>query len=651
MRFLSLLLLVALTTCCFAQAPKLPGAPCTSPPTIDGTIDPVTEWKDATTYDSFVDSQSGSPSSERTRMWLTYDKAFIYLAVKAEEPAQVHATEYRVNASLGSEDNVTFGIDFSGTMADFNYFSVNPLGATSVNLAGGRAVKREWMGEFVAMGRILAGGYEIEARIPWNLMNLGRAGKSDLRISLARFHQHSQLTDVMSFTQNNLVNNTPYWVGVDLPKERPPRTLKFLPYAYGGWDKSDGHISDAGLDMKMPVTDKVTLVGSINPDFKNIENQLLSLDFSRFERLAGEVRPFFLEGASYMGTALFASQRIARFDAGINTYGKIGDKTSFGLIDTWTAQREEDVVLNVTNNPTPTDQFRFSYAGQNRPDVKNDGYLARYYKTIGPYSIFGRTMGTKDMDNGFGASQYAAFSFNKNPWSYNVDYTYTDPWFTPRLGFVPEIDLKGPTFDLEYSNPFEHGPLAHAYLGGFYLDYRHADGSFYRTEGTLNGSAQHRATRLQLSGSVDWQDFEGERDRLIHANLFFPYNDAYKNLYVDYGYGTAATLPYKSLSFGGHYRTLRNKLDLSLSGQLVNYQGYADQIIFSASYDLGKDQSISGRLVKAADKIGPYIAYRRAGNRGAEYFLLIGNPNSEQFRTAIVLKVTVPFEVNVGKGK
>ena len=40
--------------------------------------------------------------------------------------------------------------------------------------------------------------------------------------------------------------------------------------------------------MKTSLTDQIDLVGTINPDFRNVENQVLSVDFSYFERLAGE---------------------------------------------------------------------------------------------------------------------------------------------------------------------------------------------------------------------------------------------------------------------------------------------------------------------------------------------------------------------------
>ena len=39
------------------------------------------------------------------------------------------------------------------------------------------------------------------------------------------------------------------------------------------------------------------------------------------------------------------------------------------------------------------------------------------------------------------------------------------------------------------------------------------------------------------------------------------------------------------------------------------------------------------------------LAYRRSGNRGNEYFLIFGDPNSKKFRSTLVLKFVMPVEL------
>ena len=74
-------------------------------------------------------------------------------------------------------------------------------------------------------------------------------------------------------------------------------------------------------------------------------------------------------------------------------------------------------------------------------------------------------------------------------------------------------------------------------------------------------------------------------------------------------------------------------------------------MIFSANYDLGKDRYLSGRLVRSDNDTNFYIALRQSGNLGTEYFLILGDPNAQRFRSSLILKVTVPFEIPLGKSK
>jgi hypothetical protein len=89
-------------------------------------------------------------------------------------------------------------------------------------------------------------------------------------------------------------------------------------------------------------------------------------------------------------------------------------------------------------------------------------------------------------------------------------------------------------------------------------------------------------------------------------------------------------------------------LQLTGSYQTVEYGGHSDQAIVGMNYDLGSDRFISGRLVKRNDKVNAYIAYRRSGNLGIEYFLILGDPNADTFRASLILKAVIPFDLALG---
>jgi hypothetical protein len=42
-----------------------------------------------------------------------------------------------------------------------------------------------------------------------------------------------------------------------------------------------------------------------------------------------------------------------------------------------------------------------------------------------------------------------------------------------------------------------------------------------------------------------------------------------------------------------------------------------------------------------------YLSFRQSGNRGAEYYLILGDPNAVSFRTSLILKAVFPFSLKV----
>ena len=86
-------------------------------------------------------------------------------------------------------------------------------------------------------------------------------------------------------------------------------------------------------------------------------------------------------------------------------------------------------------------------------------------------------------------------------------------------------------------------------------------------------------------------------------------------------------------------------MQISLQLEEVHYFEKSTQIILGANYDIGKDSSVSGRLVRQGNDINGYLAFRKSGNRGAEYYVILGDPNSQRFQAALVIKAIFPLEI------
>ena len=113
--------------------------------------------------------------------------------------------------------------------------------------------------------------------------------------------------------------------------------LSLLPYMSPGWQEKSGQSLRSGLDLRDTLTPSLTLVGTINPDFGNVEGAVEGIDFSYGPRFVPDRRPFFQEGSSFYGASgqagsYFYSARVPAFDTGMQLYGKLDPRDSLGVL-------------------------------------------------------------------------------------------------------------------------------------------------------------------------------------------------------------------------------------------------------------------------------------------------------------------------------
>ena len=620
----------------------------THPPTIDGTINDD-EWKEAAEFTGMVDAQDGSPAPEPALFWLGYDDKYIYFAARLHDsqPSAIKCTEYRQNSSLTGDDTAQLDIDPFGALTDWSHFAINPKGATSINIAGGRASKEEWIGEFVAKARITSDGWEAEARIPWALMKLPGAGAHEIRFDFDRYMARKNRYYDFTNTVGGDLRGVGDWKNVQLPKVDDDRILQLLPYSYQGVDPN-GKVANAGLDLKMPVGQQMTLVGTANPDFRNIENQILSIDFSRFARLAAESRPFFQEGSQYYGSALIATQMVHDFDTGLNIYGKVNNKLAMGLINTANFGQENDLMSTWQYSPTQLTTVRFSNTDLSTPGSSNKGYLlAISNQATKNLNVFVRGMSTQDTTSGDGEERTAQVNYQKNETMANLSWEQFSPNFLPRLGFVPEVDLKGLNGFAQWDHQIKSGPMQELLVDTYGTKYDHFAGGDYRREtgGDFNVALRNN---LLLTSNLDFAQFEGSDDHTMTLGVVNPRSNPYRNWSANYTFGRIEDADYRSIVVGTAYRPME-KLQCTLSAQFVHHLTDQKQIIFSENYDLGNNRAISGRLVQSGSNINAYAALQRSGGAGVEYFLILGDPNALTFRRSLILKVTYPLQMFMSK--
>ncbi|MBI3721361.1 MAG: hypothetical protein HY248_02315, partial [Fimbriimonas ginsengisoli] len=451
----------------FAQRSNaVPAFRMAQPPTIDGVIDTENEWKDAPKFEGMLDATTSAMSQESATFWLAYDRKFIYFAARMgdSKPNAIEATNYRSNVPLDGDDRIVLSIDPFGVLTEdsFNKFTINPRGASFIEIAGGRAAKREWLGEMLAAGRITETGWEVEARIPWKVMRLPRAGRHELRFNVTRYLRRTIQQFVWQYTDGGKPQNYGRLQAPELP-DTTDRTVKLLPYTFTGWDHDNGRVTNAGLDMRTPITSTLDFVGSANPDFRNVENAILSLEFSYFARLVDESRPFFLEGQQYFTTSrdapLFASQQIDRFDIGTKIAGKLDDKTDLGILNALSYGSQNAFAGKFRRQLTPRSWFEGGYVGLRQHGIGNDGTFMQYHREFGPYTFFAQQTTTRDTEMGYGHRYNTGVAFGKNGLSGSTEYVEISDEYLGRLGFAPETGIKGYTAYIEKYRPIGKGPI------------------------------------------------------------------------------------------------------------------------------------------------------------------------------------------------
>jgi hypothetical protein len=178
-------------------------------------------------------------------------------------------------------------------------------------------------------------------------------------------------------------------------------------------------------------------------------------------------------------------------------------------------------------------------------------------------------------------------------------------------------------------------------VGLDFHDYSRRDGGHYR-EGVGFGVDTAWANQLSLDFEFEYEHFEDRHDHVFGVSFDYPRNNPYRMFGAGVDFGEIEGERYVSLEGGFLYRPVQ-RLQLSLRAQAVQHTEDEEQIVFGFNWLMNKYESIGGRVVYNEREWNWYASYRMGGNLGAEYFLILGDPNADSFQKTLVFKVTVPF--------
>jgi len=295
----------------------------------------------------------GTPATESTTAYLSYDDKNLYVAIAChDEPGQVRAHLAKREAT-DQDDGVGVLLD---TFRDFHrayYFFSNPLGVqTDAIYTEGQGYDYSFDTLWDSTGRVLNDGYIVFFSIPFKSLRFSGGPEQTWGIALYRVILRKSEYDYWPYVTQRVEGLTQQFAPMGgLEHVSPGRNIQLIPYGLLASDHFlnqpnppnaatppsyvDSFEHRAGLDAKFVVKDALTFDVTLNPDFSQVESDDPQVTVNqRFAVFFPEKRPFFIENAGFFATPinLFFSRQIASPQFGGRMTGKVGSWTLGALV-------------------------------------------------------------------------------------------------------------------------------------------------------------------------------------------------------------------------------------------------------------------------------------------------------------------------------
>jgi hypothetical protein len=308
---------------------------CPIAPVIDGRLDDEV-WALAPENGGFTqrDPKAGEPMTERTVFRVLYDDEALYIGAMLydREPDKIMARLARRD-DWKVRDEFNVNLDPQHDHQTGNFFVVDPSGWMGDGVMWNDGWDDDsWDGVWDARTAILADGWSAELKIPYRVLRFSPHGQYtwglEVMRSIGRKNEWGQWAYIPREV-NGWNSRFGHLEGIE--QIAPPRSLEVFPFGLGRLTttpSSDGGDAEAtataGVDLRYSLNSGVSLNGTVNPDFGQVEADPAVLNLSVFETFLNERRPFFLEGNSIFETPgpnivgidgptrLFHSRRIGR---------------------------------------------------------------------------------------------------------------------------------------------------------------------------------------------------------------------------------------------------------------------------------------------------------------------------------------------------
>src|SRR5947208_3349125 len=286
---------------------------------IDGRADEPA-WRAAQVGDNFLQTEpdDGRPATAATRFRILWDDDSLYVAIECDDPqpptALASPRDRDIDADLVRIDLDTtldrrtayhFGVYAAGQQVDGMHFNDDDY--TS-----------DWDAAWESAVATTPSGWSVEMRIPLRVLRVPEGAHAfGLNVARTLTRRHEESTwQYRPREAAGVVSGFGLLTGLD--GLRPVVQLDLKPYVAGRGNCGTATAPatpcqagfDLGLDARYSLTSELALVGTVHPDFGQVEIDERVLNLTTFETYLPEKRPFFLEGLDLFNLPLSSAYQI-----------------------------------------------------------------------------------------------------------------------------------------------------------------------------------------------------------------------------------------------------------------------------------------------------------------------------------------------------
>ena len=273
----------------------------------------------------------GSPVSEETTAYLSYDSEYLYAAFVCRDGTGDVRRHLVARDAIAEDDQVALYLDTFHDGRHAYVFASNPFGVQQDGIiSDGDDVSYTADMVWRSQGRVTADGFVVLMAIPFKTLRFSADFVQNWRFAVGRTiarRGESAYWPHISRRVNGFVRQMAALEGLKLIS--PGRNVQVTPYgtfarARSFDEQTRGNTEFerrySGVDAKVVVRNAVTIDAAMNPDFSEVESDdpLIAVN-QRFELFRPEKRPFFMENAALFDLPInvLFSRRIVDPAAGV----------------------------------------------------------------------------------------------------------------------------------------------------------------------------------------------------------------------------------------------------------------------------------------------------------------------------------------------